>query len=177
MRDAVFWLEPSETASEMRAVEGAKRRLGDEARVVGVGVEVAGDNDLEPVTICLAERTDLCQNLGGGHFAKVDVALLPEETPRKVQVALEMQGEAGDPLPFPDIEDGVGIAARRRLGREVFDRIVEPLLSGIYAGDAEKISLLATLPRFREMEKKLSEYADELLKVYWHPSGTDRKEG
>ncbi len=44
--------------------------------------------------------------------------------------------------------------ARRRLGREVFDRIVEPLLSGIYAGDAEKISLMATLPRFREMERK-----------------------
>lgn len=51
-------------------------------------------------------------------------------------------------------DESIAQFARRRLGGEVFDRIVEPLLSGIYAGDAEKISLLATLPRFREMEKK-----------------------
>ena len=51
-------------------------------------------------------------------------------------------------------DESIAQFARRRLGCEVFDRIVEPLLSGIYAGDAEKISLLATLPRFREMEKK-----------------------
>ena len=51
-------------------------------------------------------------------------------------------------------DESIARFARRRLGKEVFDRIVEPLLSGIYAGDAERISLLATLPRFREMEKK-----------------------
>ena len=41
---------------------------------------------------------------------------------------------------------------RRRLGREVFDRLVEPLVSAVYAADMEKLSVLATLPRFREME-------------------------
>ena len=41
---------------------------------------------------------------------------------------------------------------RRRLGRETFDRLVEPLVSAVYAADMEKLSLLATLPRFREME-------------------------
>ena len=41
---------------------------------------------------------------------------------------------------------------RRRLGRQVFDRLVEPLVSAVYAADMEKLSLLATLPRFREME-------------------------
>ena len=43
---------------------------------------------------------------------------------------------------------------RRRLGREVFDRLVEPLVSAVYAADMEKLSLLATLPRFREMERQ-----------------------
>ncbi|MHC4181619.1 MAG: protoporphyrinogen oxidase, partial [Planctomycetota bacterium] len=43
---------------------------------------------------------------------------------------------------------------RRRLGREAFDRLVEPLISGVYAADMEKLSLLATLPRFREMERQ-----------------------
>lgn len=53
-----------------------------------------------------------------------------------------------------DADETIAQFARRRLGREVTERIVEPLLSGIYAGDAEKISLLATLPRFRDLEKK-----------------------
>lgn len=41
---------------------------------------------------------------------------------------------------------------RRRLGSEVFDRLVEPLVSAVYAADMEKLSVLATLSRFREME-------------------------
>jgi oxygen-dependent protoporphyrinogen oxidase len=41
----------------------------------------------------------------------------------------------------------------RRLGREAFERVVEPLMAGIYAGDAEQMSLLATFPRFRELER------------------------
>lgn len=43
---------------------------------------------------------------------------------------------------------------RRRLGREAFERLIEPLMAGIYAGDAEQISLNATFPRFLEMERE-----------------------
>ncbi len=43
---------------------------------------------------------------------------------------------------------------RRRLGREVFDRLVEPLVGAVYAADMEKLSVLATLSRFREMERQ-----------------------
>ena len=43
---------------------------------------------------------------------------------------------------------------RRRLGREVLDRIVQPLVGGIYTSDPEKLSLRATLPRFLDMEKE-----------------------
>ncbi len=41
---------------------------------------------------------------------------------------------------------------RRRLGSEALDKIAEPLLSGIYNADAEMQSLLATFPRFRDLE-------------------------
>src|SRR5208283_4726737 len=41
-----------------------------------------------------------------------------------------------------------------RLGRETFDRLVEPLVSAVYAADMEKLSVKATLSRFREMEKQ-----------------------
>jgi oxygen-dependent protoporphyrinogen oxidase len=40
------------------------------------------------------------------------------------------------------------------LGREAFDRLVQPLVSGIYTADADKLSLAATLPRFIEMERR-----------------------
>jgi protoporphyrinogen/coproporphyrinogen III oxidase len=43
---------------------------------------------------------------------------------------------------------------RRRLGSEALDKIAEPLLSGIYNAQAESQSILATFPRFREIEAR-----------------------
>jgi len=42
----------------------------------------------------------------------------------------------------------------RRLGHEVYARLVEPLMSGIYAGDGRQLSLLATFPQMRQLERK-----------------------
>ena len=42
---------------------------------------------------------------------------------------------------------------RRRLGDEALDKIAEPLMSGIYNADAEAMSIMATFPRFRELER------------------------
>ncbi len=42
----------------------------------------------------------------------------------------------------------------RRLGQEAYTRVVEPLLAGIHAGDAARLSLPATFPRFLEMERQ-----------------------
>ena len=42
----------------------------------------------------------------------------------------------------------------RRLGREAFERLIEPLMAGIYAGDANQMSLRATFPRFYDMEQQ-----------------------
>jgi len=53
-----------------------------------------------------------------------------------------------------DADETLAGFVRRRLGREVFDRLVEPLVSGVYAADMGKLSLMATLPRFREMERQ-----------------------
>ncbi len=57
----------------------------------------------------------------------------------------------------PRKEDGDESLAEfvtRRLGREAYDRLVQPLIGGIYTGDPRQLSLLATMPRFREMERK-----------------------
>jgi oxygen-dependent protoporphyrinogen oxidase len=43
---------------------------------------------------------------------------------------------------------------RRRFGRQAFERMMEPLMAGIYAGDAEQMSVKATFPRFLELEQE-----------------------
>ena len=56
-------------------------------------------------------------------------------------------GEASAP-PIPPLEDDVAVGAivRERLGDEVLERLVDPLLGGVYAGRADALSLAATLP-------------------------------
>lgn len=43
---------------------------------------------------------------------------------------------------------------RRRFGAQAFERVLEPLMAGIYAGDAEQMSLRAAFPRFFELEQR-----------------------
>jgi protoporphyrinogen/coproporphyrinogen III oxidase len=42
----------------------------------------------------------------------------------------------------------------RRFGQEAFDRLIQPLIGGIYTADPAKLSMAATLPQFLEMERK-----------------------
>ena len=52
---------------------------------------------------------------------------------------------------------------RRRLGNEALDKIAEPLMSGIYNAEADKQSVLATFPRFRELEEKYGSLTKGML--------------
>jgi oxygen-dependent protoporphyrinogen oxidase len=51
-----------------------------------------------------------------------------------------------------DLEESVASFARRRIGREAAERMVAPFVSGIYAGDAEKLSVQAAFPRLANLE-------------------------
>jgi len=51
-----------------------------------------------------------------------------------------------------DGDESMAAFVRRRLGKEVFERLVEPLVSAVYAADMERLSVEATLSQFREME-------------------------
>jgi len=51
-------------------------------------------------------------------------------------------------------DESMAAFVRRRLGREAFDRLVEPLVSAVYAADLERLSVEATLSRFRDMERR-----------------------
>jgi protoporphyrinogen/coproporphyrinogen III oxidase len=49
-------------------------------------------------------------------------------------------------------DESLGDFVERRLGRQVYERLVEPLMAGIYAGDGKELSLDATFPQLRQME-------------------------
>ena len=57
------------------------------------------------------------------------------------------------PRPGND-DETVGAFIRRRFGDEAFERMAQPLLSGIFAGDADQLSLLATHPQLRDIERR-----------------------
>ena len=64
---------------------------------------------------------------------------------------------AAEPNLPPQPENGdesVASFVSRRLGQEAFDNLIEPLMGGIYAGQANQLSLAATFPQLRQLELK-----------------------
>ncbi len=60
-------------------------------------------------------------------------------------------------------DETVGELVERHFGAEVVDRLADPLLSGVYGGDANKLSARAVLPRFVEMEEKYGSLSRAML--------------
>ena len=67
---------------------------------------------------------------------------------------LRLAAEYFVPRRMTEGDESVASFVRRRLGREVLDRLVQALVGGIYTADPEKLSLRATMPRFLEMERE-----------------------
>ncbi|MFD4898929.1 protoporphyrinogen oxidase [Streptomyces sp. NPDC058411] len=59
----------------------------------------------------------------------------------------------------------VGSYVADRLGREVVDRLVEPLLGGVYAGDAYRISMRAAVPQLFEAVKEGGPLLDGVRRI------------
>jgi oxygen-dependent protoporphyrinogen oxidase len=58
----------------------------------------------------------------------------------------ENDPDTGAPLLGPDEDVAVGALVRGRFGDAVVDRLVDPLLGGVYAGQADRLSLAVTIP-------------------------------
>ncbi|MFQ5853940.1 MAG: protoporphyrinogen/coproporphyrinogen oxidase, partial [Candidatus Binatia bacterium] len=67
-------------------------------------------------------------------------------------------------------DESLGSFVKRRLGREALERVAQPLVGGIYTADPDHLSLTATLPRFREMERRHR----SLILALWRASRRDR---
>ncbi len=67
------------------------------------------------------------------------------------------------PAPATQGDESVAAFVTRRLGAEVYQKLVEPLMSGIYAGDGDQLSLAATFPQLRQLELKHGSLLQGLL--------------
>jgi oxygen-dependent protoporphyrinogen oxidase len=57
------------------------------------------------------------------------------------------------PRRVDESDESLAAFVKRRLGREALERLVQPLVGGIYTADPNELSLKATLPQFHAMER------------------------
>ncbi|MBB0245816.1 FAD-dependent oxidoreductase, partial [Streptomyces alkaliphilus] len=149
----------------------ARRPEGvDLARVVGLG------DALRPPAVATAAiwTRGALRPMPRGHLMGIparaeDLAgVLSEEGVERARRDADLPGPllpgAGDP-DVPDVpgdpgDIGIGRLVAERMGEEVVDRLVEPLLGGVYAGDARAISLRAALPGLYEAARTAPTLAD-----------------
>ena len=70
------------------------------------------------------------------------------------QGRLRLLQESAIPPAPKIVDESLATFVRRRFGSEVLDRLVQPLVGGIYTSDPERLSIQATLPRFQQMEQQ-----------------------
>ncbi|MGW3408421.1 protoporphyrinogen oxidase [Streptomyces sp. NPDC000888] len=144
-------LLPGEIAGA-RVDLGAESMLARRPEAIALAREVGLADRLQPpatATASLWTRGAL-RPMPKGHVMGVPgtasalSGVLSDEGLRRIERDAELpRTEIGD-----DVAVGEFVAAR--LGREVVDRLVEPLLGGVYAGDAYRISLRSAVPQLFE---------------------------
>jgi protoporphyrinogen/coproporphyrinogen III oxidase len=68
-------------------------------------------------------------------------------------------------------DESLGQFVSRRLGREAYENLIEPLMSGIYAGNGDQLSLASTFPYLRDLELKYGSLARGALKMRGQSNG------
>ncbi|WBB81751.1 protoporphyrinogen oxidase [Micromonospora sp. WMMD882] len=155
------------TVYEQSGALGGKLRTG---RLAGATVEFGAESFLmrdpaggESAAVALVRRLGLTDRLVhptvGQAALAVDGTLrpipggtlvgVPGDLDRVATVAEPTAAadvDAGRPLLGPTEDVAVGALVRARLGDQVLERLVDPMLGGVYAGRADDLSLVTTMP-------------------------------
>lgn len=99
---------------------------------------------------------DKLHSMPGGSIMGIPTEVGPFITTGLFSVPGKVRAAADFFLPkSPSGKDqSLGGFFRRRLGNEVVENLIEPLLSGIYAGDIDQMSLMSTFPQFYQVEQQ-----------------------
>lgn len=123
------------------------------ARALGIGDQLIGSNDADRKTYILT-RGRLVEMPDGLMFL-VPTKILPTGLSQLFswKTKLRMTQELTHPPRSADHDESVAAFVERHYGKEMVDRLADPLLSGVYGGEAANLSVRAVLPRFAEMER------------------------
>ena len=122
-------------------------------RELGLGDELIPSNDVARKTYIVVRNRLVA--LPDGLMFLVPTKLVPTaltrlfSLPTKVRMAMEL---LHPPRPSGLPDESVAALVERHFGAEAVDRLADPLLSGIYGGDAAELSARTVLPRLVEME-------------------------
>jgi protoporphyrinogen/coproporphyrinogen III oxidase len=122
-------------------------------RSIGLGDQLISSNDALRKTYILT-RGRLVEMPDGLTFM-VPTKIWPTGTSPLFSwnTKLRMTQEFLHPPQPVDHDESVADFVERHYGREMVDRLADPLLSGIYGGESASLSVRAVLPRFVEMER------------------------
>jgi oxygen-dependent protoporphyrinogen oxidase len=114
----------------------------------------------------------------GGSIMGIPTRMAPFITTGLFTIPGKIRASADFILPRSNIEgdQSLGKFFRRRLGDEVVENLIEPLLSGIYAGDIDQLSLLSTFPQFHQVEQKHRSLIIGMKKTNTPPADQKEKE-
>ncbi|MGZ2355978.1 protoporphyrinogen oxidase [Streptomyces sp. 372A] len=146
---------------------GAESMLARRPEAVGLARAVGlGDRLQPPATATAALWTrDALRPMPKGHVMGVpgDPSVLGEV------LSAEGLARIAEDRELPPVAVGedvaVGAYVADRLGREVVDRLVEPLLGGVYAGDAYRISMRAAVPQLFEAAREGGSLLDGVTRL------------
>ncbi|MEI6306871.1 MAG: protoporphyrinogen oxidase, partial [Deltaproteobacteria bacterium] len=127
--------------------------------------------DSKPQTLELCDEIGIKGNLHRSNdnarkrfiFSGGELHKLPENGPSFLKSRLiSWPGKlrlAMEPTPFiahapKDVDETLADFGRRRLGAEALDKLIAPMVSGIFAGDPEAMSLVSCFPRIAELERE-----------------------
>ena len=135
-------------------------------RELGLGGELIPSNDAARKTYIVTRNRLVA--LPDGLMFLVPTKLVPTALTRLFSVRTKMRMALELLIPPRPSEGDESVAAlvKRHFGQEAVDRLADPLLSGIYGGDATQLSAQTVLPRLVEMETKYGSLTRGMLAAH-----------
>jgi len=135
-------------------------------RELGLGGELVPSNDAARKTYIVVRNRLVA--LPDGLMFLVPTKLIP--TAMTPLFGLRTKMRMGLDLLHPPRPSGgdesVAALVRRHFGQQAVERLADPLLSGIYGGDAEQLSAQTVLPRLVDMEAKYGSLTRGMLAAH-----------
>ncbi|HVO63020.1 MAG TPA: protoporphyrinogen oxidase [Terriglobales bacterium] len=132
-------------------------------RELGLEDQLVGSNDRERKTYILVNGKLI--EIPDGLMFMVPTKLLPTVLSPLfgMKTKIRMAREWFHPPHRAEADETVSAFVERHYGSEMVDRLADPLLSGVYGGHADQLSVRAVLPRFAEMEAKYGSLGRAML--------------